>query len=237
MTALSYLVLSPLKSDFLIPFLLIIVYILFVVFARGYLPTGEELVGAFATLYARYGYEIVFGAAVLESLVLVNFFTPGIVAMALGAIFARSGQLELTLVVALASAGAIIGYSVDFLLGYFGLGEILKRIGYGKFFTAAKKQLDQLGNRGLILGFIHPTSGSFLSLAAGFSGMRVVNFGGLALASVIFWTSLWGLLFYSTGEVLLLVLTRYSLLVVFLVMAFLILSKLWRKGKEEKTNN
>lgn len=233
MTTKSYLVLSPLKSDFLIPSLFIIVYILFVVFARGYLPTGEELVETFAALYAKYGYEIVFGAAVLESLVLVNFFTPGIVAMALGAIFARNGEIELTLVVVLASVGAIIGYSIDFLLGYFGLGDILKRIGYGKFFTAAKKQLDRLGNRGLILGFIHPTSGSFLSLAAGFSGMSVVNFWGLALASVIFWTSLWGLLFYFTGEALLLILTRYSLLVVLVVVALIILSKLWKQRRSQ----
>src|SRR6185369_4016997 len=86
------------KYDLILPIGLLLTYIVFLVVARRVVPTSDELVLVFQDLYSRYGYEIIFVSALLEGLVLINLFVPGMVALALGAIFARTGQIDLTLV-------------------------------------------------------------------------------------------------------------------------------------------
>ena len=161
---------------------------------------------------------------------MVNFFVPGMVAMAMGAVFARTGYIELTGVILTASCGLIIGYSIDYLLGYFGFGDFLKKTGYSWFLEKAKKEFNKFGIRGLILGFSYPNVGSFLSLAAGASAMNVAWFLLLAILSSAFWVSLWGLLIYALGAIFLTILIKYGFLVALTVLASIILLRVWRSS-------
>lgn len=219
------------KADLILPLILVIVYLIFIIIVRGYAPTTEELINTFAQVYSKYGYEIIFLSALLESLVLVNFFVPGIVGMAMGAIFASTGQTQLTHVILTASMGASIGYSIDYLLGYFGFSDLLKKLGYSNFLSTAKEKLRSLGDRGLILGFIYPASGSLMSLTAGTTKMTFLKFLLVMVLSVFCWFSLWGILFYSFGEMMLRLITRYSFLILLLIIVLIILSRFFKVKK------
>lgn len=232
MSPLLRLVTTTLKSDLFLPALLISAYVFFIVVARGVIPTADELIEAFTTLYARYGYEIIFAAAALEALVVINFFVPGMIAIALGGIFARAGEIELTGVVLAATIGAIIGYLLDFLLGHFGLAEVLAKVGYGRFLNKAKQTLGRFGTRGLILGFSYPNIGAFLSLAAGATHLKFSHFIATMIPSTLFWVTIWGLLIYAVGDIFLVILRRYSFLVLVAVAAALLLSRLWNKKEK-----
>lgn len=223
---------SILSSDLFLPAFLLIVYIVFLIIARGVIPTSDELIQTFASLYASYGYQIIFLAAALEAMVLINFFAPGQIAMAMGAIFASTGQIELSFVVLTATSGVMFGYCIDYLLGYFGFSDVLKKMGYKDFVVTADKKLKEFGDRGLILGFIHTTTASFLSLTAGVIGMNFFKFFIIALCSSLVWLSMWGSLFFMIGEPLLKVITRYSFLILIVILAGLFLLRLWKKGKK-----
>ncbi len=220
---------ARLSGELIVPFFLIAIYIVFLVAVKGVIPTAQEILAYFTKLYQSYGYEIIFVSALLEALVVINFFVPGLMAMSLGAIFARAGHLELTLVILAAISGLVIGYTIDFLLGYFGFGDILKKIGYGWVLTKARGQLDKFGDKGLILGFAYPNVASFLSLGAGTLKFKFLYFFFLAAISSLFWIPLWGILIYSVGEIFLTILTRYSFLVVTVVIASLVLLRMLRK--------
>ncbi len=211
------------------PLVLIALYLVFLVFIRGALPTAQEIIDHFASIYERYGYEIIFVSAALESLVLVNLFVPGLVAMALGAIFARTGHIELTLVVLAATSGVLLGYIIDYFLGYFGFGDFFSKTGLGWMVKKAREQLNKLGTHGLILGFAYPNVASFLSLAAGTVKMRFGWFLLIAILSSAFWMPIWGIVIYSLGDIFLTVLTKYSFLIVLVVATSLILVRIWRK--------
>ena len=157
------------KNDLILPLTLLMTYVVFLIVARGVVPTSEELVNLFASFYAKYGYEIIFVSALLEGLVLVNLFVPGMLALALGAVFARTGVTDLTLVIVTASFGTVFGYIIDFLMGYFGFGDTLKKLGYQSFLEVTNNRLKKYGNRGLIVGFFHSNIGSFFALTAGIS--------------------------------------------------------------------
>lgn len=219
------------KTDLILPLLLLLVYIIFFLIVRGTIPTAEELITSFSKFYERYGYQIIFIAAFLEASVLINIFVPGSVAMAMGAIFSRTGQVELTLVIITASVGALIGYMLDFVLGYFGFSDILERLGYKKLIAPLQTQLLKLGTKGLILGLINPTIGSYLSLAAGTARTSYGLFLLIATVSTFVWMSLWGLLFYLLGGILLQVFIKFSFLLLLLVISIMFLGKLWSKEK------
>ncbi|MBI4039748.1 VTT domain-containing protein [Candidatus Daviesbacteria bacterium] len=219
------------ENDLIAPGILIIVYATFFIVVKKTIPSTEALVADFGRLYGSYGYQIIFLAAALESLVLVNFVVPGMVTMALGAIFARTGQTELTLVVLFASLGVLSGYTLDFVLGQFGFADALKKMGYSRFLNQAGKRLDQLGVRGLSLGFVHPNVASFLSLAAGAGQMSFAKFFPTAAVSVIFWMSLWAVVIYALGDTILTIITRYGFLVIVATLAVLILAALQRGEK------
>lgn len=221
------------KNDLILPITLLATYIVFLIIARGVVPTSEELITVFADLYLKYGYEIIFVSALLEGLVLVNLFVPGMVALALGAVFARTGQTDLTLVILVASLGIILGYIIDFLMGFFGFGDTLKKIGYGGFLNTSKEKLMKFGNRGLIIGFFHSNVGSFLAFAAGMMRFNFVNFLIIAIASTLIWATLWGIAAYYFGDVFLYLIKKYSFLLVLLVFAFFVIAGYWkyRSGK------
>ncbi|EKD90822.1 MAG: hypothetical protein ACD_30C00087G0011 [uncultured bacterium] len=219
------------KSDLFFPLVLVIAYIGFLFIVRGIIPSGAEIINSFASLYHKYGYEIIFVAAFLESLVLVNLFVPGQVAMALGAVFARTGQTELPLVILVAGLGAFSGYCLDYILGYFGFSDVIKKMGYSDFLTLAKSNLRKFGKRGLILGFIHSNLGSFLSLTAGTINFNWKIFLTIAILATFVWTSFWGILVYSLGEVFLDIFKRFSFLLIGLAAGLMLLLRL---GKNDK---
>jgi membrane protein DedA with SNARE-associated domain len=214
------------SSDLLLPLLLLITYIVFLVLIRGVIPTGDELVDAFASLYQKYGYEIIFFSAFLESLVLVNFFVPGQIGMALGVIFAKTGQTEFPLVVLFVSLGSLLGFIIDFILGYFGFSDIFNKLGYGYLLKKGREQLIKFGKRGLALSFVHITIAAFSSLSAGTLKMNWFTFALIASISTLFWVTVWSIVIYLLGDVILLVFRRYTFLILLLGITILFLGRI-----------
>lgn len=220
---------SFLSTSLILPVLLIATYVVFLILLKGTFPSGDEIISHFASIYERFGYEIIFISAFLEALVVVNFFVPGLITMAMGAVFARTGVTELQLVIFFASLGLILGYIIDFLLGCLGFAGFLKKVGYGQILTKAKKQFDRFGAHGLVLGFIYPNVASFLSFAAGSAGMNFKLFFSLAVLSSALWMPAWGLLIYAMGDIFLTIFTKYGFLVAVFVISAIILQRVWKK--------
>ena len=211
-------------SDLILPAFLLIAYVLFLFFIRGILPTSEELLALFSKYYATYGYEILFVAALLESLVLINLFAPGQVALALGIVFSRTGETELPYVILAVCCGVIIGFTIDYLVGYYGFGDILKRFGQSHVIDKAKTELKKNGGRSIFISFINPNLGAYMSLAAGASKLEITMFGLIALFSIFFWVSSWSLLIYLLGDVVLTIIKKYTLLLSVIFIGILIVS-------------
>jgi len=218
-------------TDVLFPLGLILFYIGFFFFARNTIPNGEDLVTLFREVYQVYGYQIIFLAALLEALVLVNFLVPGSLALAMGAVFAKSGGLSLELVILTAASGAIIGYVVDYFLGRLGLDALINKLGYKSTLKDIEKRINR---KTLAFSFVNPTIASFFSVSAGIINFPPVTFLLTATVATLVWFSIWGLTFYLTGDILLEVLTKYFTLVFIIVIGASFLAQLIKKGQKSK---
>lgn len=221
------------SSALITPLILISIYVVILFLIKGTALTPEQIITHFASLYARYGYEIIFLGALLEALVVINFFVPGVTIVVLGAVFARSGQVHLTYGILSAIAGATLGFIIDFFLGYFGFYHIINKLGYASALTKAKKQLERSSVRTFALGFIHPNIGSFVSTAAGITRMNFGNFFVLTICSTTAWLSFWGMLVFAFGRVFLAILTKYTVLLALFVLSVWVLLAIYQKSQEE----
>ncbi|OGE31520.1 hypothetical protein A2631_00150 [Candidatus Daviesbacteria bacterium RIFCSPHIGHO2_01_FULL_44_29] len=219
--------------DIVIPLVGLIVYGLIVFSLKGTFPSGQELVENFGAIYARYGYKILFLSALLETLVLVNFLIPGQLAMVLGIVFARTGQINLEMVVAMIVLGACLGYFIDYCLGWFGFQELLKKLNLEQYVVKTEKQIKKWGAKALVLGFIHANVGTFTSLAAGVIQINVWRFMMIAILSTLFWTSAWSLLIYTFGDIFINLFTRYTPLVLVIFLGVVVLLKLFNGEKNK----
>lgn len=217
-----------------IPVILITFYITFTIILRTLFPTGQALVHQLSSIYGRFGYEIIIAGSLLEALVLVNFFTPGVAAVGLGVIFAKTGELDLILVIIFAVLGSLVGYMLDFLLGRFGFGELITRLGYKEAVEVAKIKLLKFNLRTFSLGYMHPNLGALVSLTAGILRMDFRKFFLLAFLSTLVWYILWGLLIFALGQIFLTILTRYIFIIFILVGAIWLLMTLYGQVKERR---
>lgn len=215
----------------LTPIAILISYLILFLATRSVIPSADEIVAKFSQFYSKYGYEIIFFGALSESLIILNFFVPGFVAMGMGAVFARSGDINLILVILTAILGSSLGYAIDYILGWFGFGEIVKRLGYESFLAKARGYLYKFGSLKGSLGFASPNVAAFLSLAAGTIGFSPKTFALIGILSTAFWLTLWGMLIYAVGEIFITIFTRYAFLIVLVVLLGVILTALWEKEK------
>lgn len=220
------------KVSLIAPIFLITLYLIFLIILRSAFPTPQALIDYLSSIYGRFGYEIIILGSLLEALLVINFFIPGVAAVGLGVVFAKAGELDLTLTIILAVMGALIGFSLDFILGRFGFGELVYRLGYEEVIKKAKSQIGKSDLRTFSLGFIHPNIGALVAFAAGMLKMDFRRFLILAFLSTILWYSLWGLLIFALGQIFLTILTRYVFILFLLVGAIWLLTRLYTNSKE-----
>ena len=207
----------------IIPAFLVGLYLFLFFIVDGIIPGPKVLVEQLSSLYGSYGYEIVFISAILEATVVINMFFPGIFAIAFAAVFARSGQIDLSIAVILAAVGAMIGFLIDYTLGYFGFGRLIDKLGERGLLKKVKNHLHVSYFKTFGLGYFHPNVGSVVSLAAGALKIKVLNFIVLSTFSTIGWLSLWGILAFAMGDLFTTIVVEYFYVLVLLIFSVWVL--------------
>lgn len=138
-------------------------------------------------LFARYGYLTVFVGVLLEN---AGLPVPGETALLAGAALAHFGRLSLGWVIVVATAGAIVGDNLGFLIGRHGGRVLIER--YGPRVGLGETHL-RLFDR-----FFERHGGKTVFIARFVTGLRVVG-AVLAGASVLGWPAF---IFYNaTGAI------------------------------------
>lgn len=75
-------------------------------------------------LFDQFGLPIVFLAAAIEATVLLGVVFPGVVLVFIGGVYAGEGNASVLTVIALATAGTLLGDWLSYMLGRFGGGRL-----------------------------------------------------------------------------------------------------------------
>jgi len=153
-------------------------------------------------LFARYGYLVVFTGVLLEN---AGVPVPGETTLLAGAALAHFGHLSLVRVIATATAAAIIGDNLGFLLGRRGGRTLAERHGWRIGLTEARLRqfdafFDRYGPAAVFLARFVTGLRVFGAVLAGGSGLSWKTFLVYNAAGAIVWSSAIGAAGYVLGH-------------------------------------
>lgn len=176
------------------------------------LPSPDELVRLSESYYARYGYWVVLVGALIEGVILVNWYFPGSYIILLGVVFSKNGTLNPFLVVGLATLAFFLAYLFEYAIGRYGWYAVLLRFGLKSPLQRMRERILQHGPRLIFVTYIHPNIGALAATSCGILQIPIVTFLVYSALALVFWNTLWGVLTYFAGSVIL-ELTNNALLI------------------------
>lgn len=165
----------------------------------------ERILELLVPYLANYGYATVLLLTFLETSAFLGLVAPGETIVVLCGFYAFRGVLDPWAVGALATAGAIAGDQVGYLLGRkYGHG-LVTRFGKYVFFDqkrliATERYYDRHGGKTVFLGRFMALLRSFGPVVAGISRMKYTTFLSWSVVSCVLWAATFTVLGYFFGK-------------------------------------
>jgi membrane protein DedA with SNARE-associated domain len=164
----------------------------------------QHAVDALRAAYGTWGYPLVLFGALLENTALFGLVLPGGSLVLLGAAYAQQGVLALPLVLLLGWLGMVLGTSLDYAFGRWGLrstlGQTWLMVRLDPKLVRAERFLERHGAWALLLAHFIGHVRSFVAITAGTSRLpyrRFVVYEGMAALA---WNLVWVIAGYVVGE-------------------------------------
>ena len=168
------------------------------------MPDPQQIMETLRAAYSTWGYPLVLLGALLENTALLGLVLPGGSLVLLGAIYAQRGAMALPLVLVLGWLGMVLGTSLDYALGRWGLHATLGRTRLmarlEPKLAAAQRFLARHGAWALVLAHFIGHVRSFVAITAGASRLpyrRFLFYEGIAALA---WNLVWVTAGYLVGE-------------------------------------
>lgn len=216
-------------SSIWLPALLVAVYLVFTLLLKDILPGPDEILQRFETLFGRYGYEIIFFGAFLEAALIIDLFVPGSSVVLAGAYFASRGIISYPIFLAVSAAGFFLGFLLDYLIGYYGWSDILRKLGLGRQLQAAERKVERHQGRALFIGYFHPDSASLFAVAAGIIKMKFKTFVLYSWLAGSLWLIFWTGLVFILGSQLERIFDNQLLIIGFILTLMLVMFAIFRR--------
>ena len=147
------------------------------------------------TWFEQYGYPVVFVSAMVEGMLLVGGYFPGIFIVFIGVILAESPAQAIA-IVAVGTTGLFIAHLINYAMGKYGWYRLFIKFGLRSTLEQAQNKLLRRGGKAIFWSYWLPSMAAFTDTAAGVLHMPFRKFVIASLAGVIFWDSLVGIIVY-----------------------------------------
>ncbi len=160
----------------------LLLFLFFLIFTLVYrildLPSLDDLVVFARELFGWHLYLTVFVGALVEGLLLINWYLPGSLVIVLGVVFARDTGASVVVTVSLVILAFFITSVVNYALGKYGWYRLLLRFGLREPLERAQTKVEKSGLPVIFSTYFHPnlifipTSVHSLQRALAFSNIR-----------------------------------------------------------------
>lgn len=187
-----------------LPIIVIILYIgLIYLYKLTGLPSSDEIIASVTKYYETYGYWVILIGALAEGALLVNWYLPGSIVVALGVVFAKEAGLSVILMLTLVVVGFFTTALLNYAAGRFGWYHVLLKLGLKNPLEKVQSKVADKGLKILFTTYVHPNFGALAATASGILKLPFKTFALYSFISILAWNSLWTLLFYYFGSALL----------------------------------
>ncbi len=167
------------------------------------LPSSDQVLSTVERAYQNYGYWVVFVGALMEGALFINWYLPGSLIIVIGVVLAKQNTLNLGVVIALVVLGFFVGAIYNYCLGRYGWYHLFARFGLDKPLATINKRVAKNGLPIIFLTYFHPNIGALVATSAGVLKLPFLPFALYSLVALTAWNTLWGLVVYTTGPLVL----------------------------------
>jgi membrane protein DedA with SNARE-associated domain len=163
----------------------------------------DTLLATISNLYTSFGPLFLFLAGLLEATVLIGLYVPGATVILMGATLAGAKIIPLPMVIVWTTPGIIVGYVISYYIGVLGWEKVITRFGFDESLIEKAGQRAKQSHWIYLWSTFHPDFGAVASLALGIIKTDFRKFLILITLCQFFWSTFWGIIFYSFGMILL----------------------------------
>jgi membrane protein DedA with SNARE-associated domain len=113
---------------------------------------SEWVLGKLESLFADYGYWVVFIGVLIENSMFLGFLVPGAIILILAGLSAENGSINIWYVLALATVATIIGDTISYWIGRLGWTKVLERFGMSDLIERVREPMES-NSTWIILGY------------------------------------------------------------------------------------
>ncbi len=200
------------------PLILLGLFLSFLLIYRLFgLPLDDEWITIAERFFLKNLYLTVFLGAVVEGLLLINWYLPGSIIIVFGIVFARNNGESALLVLILVMIAFFITCLINYALGKYGWYRLLLRFGLEHPLERAKQKTSKTGLRIILTTYFHPNFGALIATSAGILHYSFRKFVLYSLAAIVGWNTLWGTITYFLGPTALKFVTFRTLFAVLVI--------------------
>ena len=194
------------------------------------LPPEKELISIAKGYFDKYGLVTVFVSAIFEGLLLIGWYFPGTFVIVLALLLAGNNVLQVAEIAALAVAGLVVAYSVNYFVGIYGWYRLFIAFGLKEPLEKARLRLTKYGLSAIFTTYWQFNLASLVSTAAGILQLSFMKFLGYSVAAAMLWMAFWSSLIFISGQAALaLVNLRF---IVLAIIGWIVLRLIFRKRNQ-----
>lgn len=223
-----------------LPVALIIIYFILFSFQKVVsLPSQDQALDSIFNFLNAQSFFIIFLIALLEGSLILGQYAPGGLIIFLSIISAGTDIPRIILLVLVISLAFMIAYSIDYLIGYYGINTLAKKFGLAKYIARYKTRLESNQFSTIFFTYWETNLASLVAVAAGSLRTPFKKFFMYSLAGVLFWNTFWAILLVLFGSVIIRIFGyQYLLVLVVVWIVFIFYKNFIKKGQpENKTVN
>jgi membrane protein DedA with SNARE-associated domain len=162
-------------------------------------PDPEVLIATVSGWLSTYGLPVLFVSAVVEGMLLVGGYFPGVFVIFITMLIAETPQ-QAVLYVVVGTAGLYLAHIANYFLGKYGWYRLLVRMGLRGAIRNAEERVERYGPVAIFSSYWLPSLASLTDTAAGITRMSFAKFAICSLVASVLWNSLAGFIMYQLGE-------------------------------------
>ena len=209
-----------------IPLVLLVLYFFLFHFQKFIsLPSQDGFMNLILNFINNQNLLVIFLIALVEGGLLLGQYTPGGIVIFLSIISAEGNIPKTALLLSVISLAYLLAYSLDYLLGYYGIDTLIRKFGLEKKIEGYQKLIDKNMFSTIFFSYAETNIASIVAMTSGLLKVPFKKFFSYSLISVIFWNIFWAIVLYFFGNTILSIFGATYLVVILIVWVLIAIYK------------
>lgn len=200
------------------------------------IPSSEDLINQVLSKFGELNLWAVFFIALIEGFLFLGQYFPGGIIVFFSIISAEGDLTKISVLVLVISISFVIAYSLNYLVGRYGIYKIFNKLGFGNAIKSSQKNIRKKASTAIAISYEDPNLASITATASGIVRLPFKKFFILSVFWTLFWNIFWATAIYFLGEATLKLIGINYIFFIAIIWIVLIIFRFFISRHKEKHN-